>query len=360
MAEDRDQKTERATGKRRSEARQKGQVARSREVGSAAVLIASFLVLATGATGLGSGMADLTRRILDGAGTAAITTRSLHEMLIVTTSQVGFILAPLLGAALLAGVTANVAQVGFLWTGEPLAPKGSRINPIAGFKRLVSLTAAVELAKSIVKIFVLSYAAYLSVRGLVPELTGLVQSDAATVAFFFLRVTLRILGACSLVLIVLAALDYAYQRFDYEKNLRMTKQEVKDEHRQQEGDPLIRSRIRSLQMQAARRRMMSQVPKADVVITNPTHFAVALQYEAGEMRAPTVVAKGAGLVAERIRETARAAGVPVVENAPLARTLHKLVEIGREIPAALYQTVAEVLAYVYRADRKRTGLGIRG
>jgi flagellar biosynthetic protein FlhB len=209
----------------------------------------------------------------------------------------------------------------------------------------------VELAKSIVKIFVLSYAAYLSVRGLVPELTGLVQSDAATVAFFFLRVTLRILGACSLVLIVLAALDYAYQRFDYEKNLRMTKQEVKDEHRQQEGDPLIRSRIRSLQMQAARRRMMSQVPRP--TSSSPTrHFAVLLNTRR-ERCAPTVVAKGRGYRGADARAVRRRrAG----RGTALARTLHA-VEIGQEIPAAC-QTVAG-LAYV-SSRQKENGLGIRG
>ena len=165
MAEDRDQKTERATGKRRSEARQKGQVARSREVGSVAVLIASFLVLATGATGLGSGMADLTRRILDGAGVVSLTTRSLHEMLIATTSQVGLILAPLLRRRPAGGRHGERRPGRLSVDGRAAGSEGSRINPIAGFKRLVSLTAAVELAKSIVKIFVLSYAAYLSVRG---------------------------------------------------------------------------------------------------------------------------------------------------------------------------------------------------
>ena len=251
-------------------------------------------------------------------------------------------------AILAAGVCAHVAQFGFLFTTESLTPKMSRLSPINGLKRLFSLRSLVELAKSVLKVVTVGTAAFILIRSELHVVPGLVLSSVVDILAFTGWVAFKIcLGACG-ALIILAALDYAYQRWEHEKNLRMTKQEVKDEYKQTEGDPKVKARIRSIQLETARRRMMEAVPEADVVITNPTHLAVALRFDGTKMAAPCVVAKGAGHVAERIKQIAAEHGVPIVENRPLARTLIKTVDIGASIPAELYKAVAQILAYVYR------------
>jgi flagellar biosynthetic protein FlhB len=215
-------------------------------------------------------------------------------------------------------------------------------------KRLFSLRSLAELVKSIVKILFVAAVAYLMIKqdlDLIPTLT---RQSVLDIFVFAARVAFKICFNVCLALVVLAILDFAYQRWEHEKSLRMTKQEVKDENKQTEGDPKIKARIRSIQMETARQRMMAAVPTADVVITNPTHLAVALRFDAARMIAPQVIAKGAGHVAERIKQIAAENDVPLVEDKPLARALYKIVEIGNTIPADLYKAVAEVLAYVYR------------
>ena len=255
---------------------------------------------------------------------------------------------PLMLAILAAGVSAHIAQFGVLFTTETLTPKLSRLSPISGAKRLLSLRSLVELAKSVLKVVAIGAAAYFLIRSELQLMPELILGSVVDIMSFTGRVAFKIsLGAC-VTLIVLAALDYAYQRWEYEKNLRMTKQEVKDEYKQTEGDPKVKARIRSIQLDVARRRMMEAVPEADVVITNPTHLAVALRFDASKMSAPCVVAKGAGHIAERIKTIANQHHVPIVENKPLARTLLSSVDIGDSIPVELYKAVAQILAYVYR------------
>ena len=229
-----------------------------------------------------------------------------------------------------------------------MRPKLNKLNPISGMKKFVSLKALVELVKSIFKVLLVGGIAYGVIRTETVKFPGLMQQEVGDILIFIGKLSFKVFFFVCLALIILAVLDYIYQRWQYEEDLKMTKQQVKDERKQQEGDPKVKSRIRKVQLEMASRRMMEAVPEADVVITNPVHLAVALQFDAAKMIAPVVVAKGAGHLAERIKEIARNHQVPIVEDKPLAQALHKMVEIGEYIPVELYRTVAEVLAYVYR------------
>jgi flagellar biosynthetic protein FlhB len=261
---------------------------------------------------------------------------------------------PLMVAVLAVGVIANVAQVGLVFSSESLAFNLSKLNPLSGIKRLVSLRSLVEWAKALLKMLIIGTVSYLALRSQVDRIPALVQAPVYDILVFTARAAGKICFHCCLALAGLAALDYGFQRRQHAKELRMTKQEIKDELRQSEGDPKIKARIRAVQLEMARKRMMVLVPRAAVVITNPSHLAVALEYRMEEMAAPRVVAKGAGFIAERIKDIARANGIPIVENKPLARTLFKAVDVGRSIPEQLYKAVAEVLAYVYRLQNRRS------
>jgi flagellar biosynthetic protein FlhB len=250
---------------------------------------------------------------------------------------------------LVLGAGAQVLQSGWVWSTERLQWDPARLNPIAGLRRMISGRSLVELAKAFLKIGLIAAVLYWRLREEMLALPLLLQMELQAAFFQAGRLALGLILWTAAVLVVLAAADYAYQRWQLGRDLRMSRQEVKQEQRETEGDPIIRSRIRSLQREKARRRMMQEVPKADVVITNPTHLAVALKYDGILMSAPVVVAKGAGFIAERIREVALENGVPIIENKPLARSLHALVDIGREIPSELYQAVAEILAMILRA-----------
>lgn len=258
------------------------------------------------------------------------------------------IVAPLMGAVVLAGFAANALQVGLVLSGEPLSPKGSRLDPIAGIGRMFSVRSAVELIKGLAKTALIAYMVFAFLKAEYPTVVRLMGADPGQIAAGIGGLMFRMLFRAAIALLVIAAVDYGFQRYQHEKNLRMTKQEVKEDFKRSEGDPLVKSRIRQRQRQMARNRMMQQVPEADVVVTNPTHYAVALKYDADTMTAPVVLAKGQRLVAERIKEIARESKVPMVENVELARALYKSTEVGDEVPAALYLAVAEILAYVYR------------
>lgn len=349
----REDRTEAATPKRRQEARTRGQVARSVEVSSAAILLATFGVL--GASGgfmfteLGGFMRALLGRMVSHRDLSPDGLYSLGMHVLI---EVGKVAGPVVAASYLVGLVTNLAQVGLVFTAEPLAPRLSRIDPAAGLARIFSGRALAELLKSCVKVIIIGYYGYLTLRQDYPLLvaTGAMElgQTLVTMGNLALRLGLRI----GIALAVLAALDYAYQRWEFLNSLKMTKQEVKEELRQTEGDPLLRARIRTRQRQIAMHRMMQEVPKADVVVTNPVHLAVALKYDPGMMRAPKVVAKGARLLAQRIRDLAITNNVPIVENKPLAQALYKAVDIGREIPAYLYKAVAEILAYVYYLNKR--------
>lgn len=348
------ERTEKATPKRRQEARKKGQVAQSREAASAAILLMGLGVFFFAGRWMMISMTEVTVAMLDRIGDGSVEgiadAASLFAEILASFVKITL---PVMTVVFLVAIAVSLMQTGFLLTAEPLIPKLSKINPLQGIQRMFSLKSLVELAKSLCKIFLVGGVAYLLIRGELDKIPGLALLAVPDIFVFTFRVAFKIALNVCLLLVLLAVLDYAYQRWEHEKNLKMTRQEVKDEQKQTLGDPKVKSRIRSIQMEMARRRMMSAVPEADVVITNPTHLAVALRFDARNMIAPRVVAKGAGRVAERIKAVAAANDVPVVENKPLARSLFKMVDIDEIIPAELYRAVAEVLAYVYRLRGSR-------
>jgi flagellar biosynthetic protein FlhB len=282
----------------------------------------------------------------------ALTLDHLHLLLRQIGLDVFVTLAPVVGGIAVLGVGANLMQTGFLWKREGLDWDFSRISPIGGFSRLFSIRTVSELVKTWLKILVIGFTGYLAIKDDMIPFASLTQFGMETLLPTVGMATFKavlIMGGSSLVI---GVLDYGYQRFEWERGLRMSREEIKEESRAAEGDPVLRGKIRSMQKDMARRRMMAAVPKADVIITNPTHLAVALRYDAKAMGAPIVVAKGAGFVAEKIREIGRQHGVMIVENKLVARTLFKLVDVGREVPEDLYRAVAEILAFVYRVRGK--------
>ncbi|MEK7680153.1 MAG: flagellar biosynthesis protein FlhB [Deltaproteobacteria bacterium] len=355
MPDNGQERTEEATSRRREKAAEEGQFVQSRELSSFVMVIGGLAVIYFSGAWMASGMA----RLLKGAfmpfnGELTVKTVSgLFGKIIFDFILIAFpaFCIPLLGAL------AYALQSGFSFRGKGIAADFSRINPVEGAKRLFSLNSVVDLVKSLLKLLALGYVVYINVRKEWAVMPLLVDMDAYTNLKYTAELAFTIMLKSSWVLAVVAALDYFYQWRVFEKGLMMTRDEVREEMKETEGDPMIRARIRSIQRAMARRRMMQDVKKADFVVTNPTHLAVALKYERKKTGAPKVVAKGAGILAEKIKETARRHGVPVIENKPLAQALYKAVEIGSEIPAALYRAVAEILAYVYRLGGRFRGRG---
>ena len=348
------EKTEKATPKRRADARKKGQVAQSREIPSVLILLTALGVFFFAGAWMFWSLAEFMRGIfqniaffrIQDIGTAGVLFREIFTTAVT-------VIFPLMLLVFVAGIGGNVVQFGFLIDGEKLAPQLKRLSPIKGLKRLISLRALVEFMKSVLKLTIVGGIAYLLVKGELATIPSLVQLHVGEIAVYMGRVSLKICFYVCLILIVLSLVDFAYQRWEHEKSLKMTKQEVKDEHKQTQGDPKIKARIRKIQLEVAQRRMMEAIPEADVVITNPTQLAVALKFDANEMIAPCVIAKGAGYIAQRIKQKAEEHQIPVVENKPLAQTLYQATQIGDLIPVELYQAVAEILAYVYRLKGKQ-------
>lgn len=257
-----------------------------------------------------------------------------------------------MGAVFVTALAAEMFQVGFEISTKAISFKLDRFNVINGFKRLLSLKSLIELLKSLIKLTVIGVVAYFVIKGQINELQLLYNSSILYIFTFLLKGIFKIFISILILMIIVAIMDYGYQRWQYEKDMRMTKQEVKEEYKETEGDPQVKSRIRSIQIQAARKRMMQQVPTADVVVTNPTHLAIAIKYDPITMAAPQVIAKGAGHIAERIKALAAEHRIPVVENKELARNLYKLIEVGEQIPSEFFRAVAELLAYVYKLKGK--------
>lgn len=347
MAEEQGQeRSERASEKRREDFRKKGQVAQSREVQTAAMMTGMALLWYAYGASFWHSLNDLLTQLLglvDGFELTPATTVTLFGFLL---GRLALLLWPILLLGLLIGFFSSFLQIGWLLTSKPLIPDLSKLDPIQGMKRFFSMRSLVELLKSLAKILLVGWVAYLTVRPELEAATMLVDMEVGATLNFLERISgLVLLRSCG-VLTLLAAADFLFVRWEMEEKMKMTKQEQKEEFKETEGDPFLKARIRSLQMQLARRRMMAEVPKADVVITNPTHLSVALSYQRGSMDAPVVVAKGADKVAMRIREIAGENQVPLVENVPVARALYQL-KLGEMVPDEMFQAVAEILAYVY-------------
>lgn len=344
-----EEKTEKATPKKRREAREKGQVFQSKEVNSAIILILSFFALKLFGGYIIEKLLNFITVIYDNyiLDTDLFTIQGANLLMLRCISFIAILIGPVVMVIFLTGLTVNFAQVGFLFTTKTLEFKLSKLNPIEGFKRIFSKKSIVELLKSFLKIFVIGYVVYSYVQKQMDVIFNVIdmntESIVTNIGGLVVGIGLRAGG----ILIVLSVFDYAYQWWDHEKNLKMSKQEIKEEYKQTEGDPLIKSKIKEKQRQIAMRRMMQDVPKADVIITNPTHYAIALKYDKDKFAAPYIIAKGKDLVAQNIKKIASENDVPMVENKPLAQMLYKNVEIGEVIPEELYQAVAEVLAYVY-------------
>lgn len=347
------EKTEKATPKKRQDSRKKGQVLKSQDVTSAIVMLFVFLFLFFAA----GFMRDRFFTFFTHSFTEYVPIKMLQidEVMTIYTSmlsQMAFILLPIMAIAVIAGIAGNLFQFGLLFTTEPLKFDLKKIDPIKGLKRIFSIRALVELMKSLLKIsFIGSVTTILLVTNIEKVLGLAFKTPHDTLIVIGQLVALMGIVA-SFVLLFISILDYFYQKYDYEKNLRMSKQDIKDEYKNTEGDPIIKSRIKQRQREMAMRRMMQEVPQADVVITNPTHFAIALKYDDEKMDAPIVLAKGADFIAQKIKLIAKEHDIVMVENRPLARALYDEVEIGDRIPDQFFKTVAEILAYVYRIQRK--------
>lgn len=346
------EKTEQATPKRREDARRKGQVARSTELSSVAILMAGFLSIWWLSGYMNSGLQRMMVKTLSTGHSITLDALTISMHLMGWIIDFVAIVTPIVLLLVFVAMAINIAQVGVLFSTEPLSPKGERISPLKGIKKILSKRSLVELAKGLFKVAVVAYVTYTIIDSEADTFVRFVDlgiSQIMTVSGdLVLQLTFTIIG----LLLLMAILDFAFQRWDHEKNLRMTRQELKEELKQQEGDPILSSRIRSLQRDLAQRRMMSDVEGADVVVANPVHVAVALKYDPVEMAAPLVVAKGQRLVAQKIKDLARQTGVPIVENKPLARALFKAVQVGEEIPENLFRATAEVLAFVFQLRRR--------
>lgn len=343
------EKTEPASDRKREEARRKGNVARSVELNSAFVLLFGLLILYSAGSALVAGLGGVARTMFSIAGDLPVTMETVHHLAGGGAIRVGLLLAPIILGIMLIGLSASYLQVGFVYSPEALRPSAAKLNPLNGIKKvMISRRSLMELGKSLIKVLVVGLVAYSGIQDVILEAPSLVESDPEGLMGFLGSAAFSLSLKTGLAFMVLAVIDFFYQRFEHERNLRMSKEEVKEETKTMEGDPLVKSRVRSIQRRIAYRRMMQDVPRADVVVTNPTHLAVALQYDADDMRAPTVVAKGADLIALKIKEIALAHAVPVVEDKPLAQALFRSVDVGQEIPEKLFQAVAQLLAYIYR------------
>ena len=344
-------KTEAPSSRRLEEAREDGRVVRSQEVNTAAaLLVGAYLLQGPGAQLAVALKQIITSMIIELPGNDLST-----AWLIKTLYALGWQVLPSLGMVmvgiLFTGVAVTMAQTNFLWTTKKLGFDFSRVNPLQGFKRLFSTHGLIELLRSLLKLTWVSWFAYSYLRSNYAELIAFPEYDLFTAVNRFMELSIGLVIRVGSMYLILAVADYAYQRWDLYKSLRMSKEEVKEEFKRSEGDPMLKSRVRNLQRQMARGRMMSNVPKATVVVTNPTHLAIAIEYGEG-MSAPRVLAKGPYRVAQRIVAIAKENNIPVVQNIPLARAIYKTIDIGQEISPDLYVAMAEVLAYVYKLRGK--------
>ncbi len=351
-------KTEEPTPRRLEEAREKGQVAKSQEVGHWFMILALAMIIALLAPQAAARLTDALEGLIARAHLFPLDQGGLGRLLGSLVLEVSLVLALPLAVVVIAAVLSGFLQVGLIFTLEPLKPKLDKISLVAGVKRLFSSRAIFEFAKGIGKLAIVGVVAFLMIwpqREMIPLVPSMPMLDfLELLSGLALRVVLAVLA----VMTVLAILDLTFQRFQHNKQLRMTKQEVRDEHKQAEGDPMIKARLRQIRAERARRRMLAAVPEADVVVTNPTHYAVALRYDPAAMNAPRVTAKGADEVAKRIREAAEAHEVPLMEDPPLARALFDTVDLDSEVPPEHYKAVAEVIGYVMRLKgRMAAGAG---
>lgn len=347
-----EEKTEKATPKKRRDQRKEGNVLQSKEVVTAFSVLGIFSIVRLLSGFLMKNLLSFTTRIYEQSGTYAVTADNFMRLVVDAITVVVLIVGPICLAAMLLGIIPTIAQTKGLFTMKALKPKFSRLNPLEGIKKMFSLQSLVGIVKGLIEVIAIGVLVYNEIADRMPRLLALMDAGVMQgIAFAALSIYDLVMTIC-IVLVFVAAGDFLFQWWQFEKKLKMSKQEVKDEFKQMEGDPQIKSKIKQRQQEMARSRMMAEVPGADVVIRNPTHYAVALRYDQDKNRAPEVIAKGKGYLALRIVEIAEAHNVYCVEDPPLARALYAQVDLGREIPYELYEAVAEVLTVVYKETNK--------
>jgi len=346
------EKTLPASAPKRQRAREEGNLAKSQDLTTAVSLLLALVVLRIFGPYLFASLIEVNRHFFGDIRSLAADVDMLQYISLDAMQRLALCALPVMGVLMVGGVAVNLLQVGVVFTVKPLIPKPERLNPVTGFQKFVTLRSFVELIKSVLKLAFVTWVVWLTVRSRADVLASLMHTTPQGLVPALGGLIATVWWRIGLVMLVLGILDYGFQRWQYERDLMMTVQEARQEAKELEGDPRIKARIRHIQRQIAMQRMMREVPTADVVITNPTTYAVALRYDVSTMTAPVVVAKGARLVAERIHDIAVEHTVPIVRKPELARTLYRTIDLGRPVPEKLFRAVAEVLAYVYEIDRR--------
>jgi flagellar biosynthetic protein FlhB len=351
--EEQDQKTEAPTGKRLGEARERGQLPISREISAWCSLLGILVVIGLIGPGALENMMTVLRVFIEAPHSMSLDDHNIQTTILKLFVQIGMAVGLIFLIMVSAVVIGIMSQTGLFASFELIKPDFMRLSWASGLKRLFSIHAVFEIGKSLCKLFILGWLAYTTVKPLIDDMPSLTGGDLMLVMGYLHHQAVHLLIVLLMVFTLIAVADWYFTRYQYIKNLRMTKTEVKDEYRQQEGDPIVKGRLRQIRMEKARKRMMAQVPKADVIITNPTHYAVAMQYDNTKMAAPVVLAKGIDRIAERIRVLAEENKIPLVSNPPLARVLYETVEIDEEIPSQHYRAVAEIISYIYKLKNRK-------
>lgn len=352
MSEDQGEKTEEATDSKREEYRKKGQVPMTKELGSAIFfLVAAGLVYISGRFFLAN-IFDIFNRTFGGEFLLSFREGRVNDVFMFVGYKLVILTGPVFVVAVVIGIGSQLIQTGLLQIEDALTPNLNKLNPMSGLGRIFSMRGFAELFKSILKMTVIGYVMYVLLRGQITQIPYLAGYSIPQLLNYLGEIIFKLLSGTGLFMLVLAVADYFFQRWQLEKEMMMTKQEIKEEHKSRDGDPMIKARIRRTQREMATRKMISEVPKADVIITNPTHIAVVLKYS-DKLPAPQLIAKGADFMAEKIKEVARQHNIPIIENKPLARTIYKTMKVGQVIPRDLFVAVAEVLSYVFRLRRKK-------
>lgn len=352
MAEGQDDKTEQATEARRAEFRKRGQVAMTRELGTALIFLAAAGLLYAMSRYFFTNIAEVFNVSFGLSMLKLVKAGEYSDLLWFAGEKIAFLVAPIMLGALVIGVASSLMQTGFLQVEDALSFNLGRLNPMSAIGRIFSMKGIGELVKSILKMVVVLWTMYLLLKSELHQIPYLSSYTIPEQFSYLGRVIFKLLMGTGVFMLVIAVADYFFQRWQLEKEMMMSKQEIKEEHKSHEGDPMIKARIRKIQREVSQRKMMQNIPKADVIITNPTHIAVALRYS-DKLPAPQLIGKGADFMAEKIKELARQHNIPVIENKPLARTIFKTMKVGQVIPRELFVAVAEVLSYVFRLKRKR-------
>lgn len=354
MGEQGGDKTEDPTPHRLREAREKGQIAKSREITVAFVLLLSYFLFKYLGGFMWGNLTEAARVIFNYIPEARnFNVAFAGYILLIALRALALTVLPIFGIAFISTLIAEALQTGFVFSADPLSPKIDKLNPLQGFKKMFGLQGIVELFKSLIKIGIIFYISWNVAKEELPSIILLIEAQPWDAIVLGGSIAYKIAIRVGMFYIAVAILDYMYRRWEYMKNLKMSKQEVKEEYKRLEGDPMVKQRMRDLQRQVSQQRMMSAVPQADVVVTNPTHIAVALKYNTKTMKAPLLLAKGERKIAEQIRRIAEEHEISIVENEPLARSIYRTTRVNREVPRDLYQAVAEVLAYIYKIKRDR-------